>query len=275
MRSTFSRVVIPVPELAEQQLAAFRQDGFVQLPGVVPPELVAAALGAINRSLGAKGVDPEDLPIFRMDTFCPELQAAPEILALLHETPLWRLAESAIGAGKLAPVTFGQIALRFPSDDETSFAAHIDGLYTAPFRAVSGRAPMRPVPVESLDERNLKIRNFTALVGVYLSEVAEEDAGNLAVWPGSHHRLEDFYRQHGRKAILVGMPKIDIGKPRQLLAQPGDAVFCHYQLGHGIAPNLSPHVRYAIYFRLYRTGHEEITWECMTDIWREWDGIAP
>jgi hypothetical protein len=263
-----------VTELSVQQLTALKEDGFVQLPGVVPTDRVDAALSVINRSLGGKGIDPGDLPIFRMDTFCPEIQSAPEILALLYETPLWRMAESAIGVGKISPVHVAQIALRFPSDDETSFVAHIDGLYTAPFRAVCGRAPMRPVPMEALDERDLKIRNFTALVGVYLSDAAGENAGNLAVWPGSHRRLEDFYRRRGRKAILEGMPRVDLGYPVQLKPRSGDAVLCHYQLGHGIAPNFSPHIRYAIYFRLHRVGHEDVTWECMTDIWREWHGMV-
>ena len=62
-------------------------------------------------------------------------------------------------------------------------------------------------------------------------------------------------------------------RPQQLIADPGDAVLCHYQLGHGIGGNSSPHIRYAIYFRLSHIEHDANHWECMTDIWREWDGM--
>ncbi len=81
---------------------------------------------------------------------------------------------------------------------------------------------------------------------------------------------------HGRKeteALLEGMPTVPLASSRQLTGEPGDAVLCHYQLGHGIAGNTSPHIRYAIYFRLKHVDHDAIHWECMTDIWREWAGM--
>ena len=73
--------------------------------------------------------------------------------------------------------------------------------------------------------------------------------------------------------MLEGMPSVELPSARQVIAEPGDAVLCHYQLGHGIAPNLSSHIRYAVYFRLSHVNHETIHWECMTDIWREWEGM--
>ena len=69
------------------------------------------------------------------------------------------------------------------------------------------------------------------------------------------------------------MPDIPLPEPRQLTGEPGDAVLCHYQLGHGIAGNSSPHIRYAVYFRLKHVDHASIELECMTDIWREWVGM--
>jgi len=117
------------------------------------------------------------------------------------------------------------------------------------------------------------ILNFTALVGVYLSDVTTVDAGNFTVWPGSHHLYEDYFRVHGPQSLLEGMPSVALPEPVQVRARPGDAVISHYQLGHSIAPNLSPHVRYAVYFRFSRHGHEAVRWDCMTDIWREWQGM--
>ncbi len=83
-----------------------------------------------------------------------------------------------------------------------------------------------------------------------LSEIANADMGNLTVWPGSHLQYEQYFRDGGPEALLQGMPEVPLAEPRQLTGQPGDAVRCHYQLGHGNAGNNSPHIRYAIYLRL-------------------------
>ncbi len=42
---------------------------------------------------------------------------------------------------------------------------------------------------------------------------------------------------------------------------------------HTAAPNVSPHPRYAIYFRLRHVDHQDQRLETLTDIWREWDGM--
>ena len=117
------------------------------------------------------------------------------------------------------------------------------------------------------------ISNFTALVGVVLSDIPDADMGNLTVWPGSHLQYEQYFRDRGPEALLNGMPDVPLSDPVQLTGQPGDAVLCHYQLGHGIAGNSSPDIRYAIYFRLKHVEHDAVHWECMTDIWREWAGM--
>lgn len=117
------------------------------------------------------------------------------------------------------------------------------------------------------------IRNFTALIGVYLSQASGPDMGNLWVWPGTHRLYEQYFGERGPQALLEGMPAVELPEPQQLIADPGDAVLCHYQLGHGIGGNSSPHIRYAIYFRLSHIEHDANHWECMTDIWREWEGM--
>ena len=194
---------------------------------------------------------------FRAQSYCPELQGAPAIVDLLNASGLLEYAESAIGAGKLLPVQSGQIALRFPTLEPLRPAhPHLDGMYT----------PTNGVPQGT-------IRNFTALIGVYLSQASGPDMGNLWVWPGTHRLYEQYFRERGPQALLEGMPPVELPEPQQLIADPGDAVLCHYQLGHGIGGNSSPHVRYAIYFRLSHVDHETNRWECMTDIWREWEGM--
>jgi hypothetical protein len=117
------------------------------------------------------------------------------------------------------------------------------------------------------------IQNFTALVGVFLSDVPKPDSGNFTVWRGSHRAYEGYFREAGPQSLLDGMPPVEIGEPEQVVAKAGDAVLAHYQLGHGIAGNASPHIRYAVFFRLSHVDHDGQRWESMTDIWREWAGL--
>ncbi len=59
------------------------------------------------------------------------------------------------------------------------------------------------------------IGNFTALVGVFLSDLPEPFAGNFTVWPGSHRLYETYFREQGPQALLKGMPKVDLPEPEQ------------------------------------------------------------
>jgi ectoine hydroxylase-related dioxygenase (phytanoyl-CoA dioxygenase family) len=243
--------------LSTEQKREIIDTGFTLLRNVVPAEKVAAALRVINAALGEFGADPAQLPIYRSRSWVPEVASDPAIIALLTDTPLWSLAESAIGAGMIEPVDNGQIAMRFPSMAPAGTPhAHIDGMYT----------PTNGVPEG-------QIMNFTALVGVYLSNVPTPDAGNFVVWPGTHRLYADYFAREGADALLRGMPPVEIGEPVQTTPNAGDAVLSHYQIGHGIASNVSANIRYAIYFRLKRVGHDSIRSEVMTDLWREWDGM--
>ena len=244
-------------ELTRAQKQEFCDNGYIKLPGIVPMEMVYQARRAINASLGQNGMDPAQLSKFRAQTYCPELTKEPVITDLYNATPIKALAESAVGVGKIRPVGSGQIALRFPSmDPPREPGPHLDGMYT---------------PTNGVKEGT--IANFTALVGVFLSDLPEPYAGNFTVWPGTHTLFEGYFRERGPEALLEGMPKVALPEPRQFLGQAGDAALVHYQLAHGIAGNGSPNVRYAIFFRLSHVDHEQYHWECMTDIWAEWSGM--
>lgn len=244
--------------LGDGDKRALIEDGYLLVPGVVPRDRVDAALKAINHSLGEQGIAKDALWTLRAQTFCPELVSAPAILDLYRETPLRGLAEAAIGPSRVALPSSGQIALRFP---QLNVAArdpypHIDGMPEA----------LNGVPAGT-------IYHFTALAGVFLSDVAGPYRGNFTVWPGSHRALEAHFRAHGTADLLTGFPNVAMPAPRQLEARAGDAILAHYQLAHGAAPNLGPHVRYAVYFRLAHATHDHGSTATMTDIWREWEGL--
>jgi hypothetical protein len=230
------------------------RDGYLHLPGAVPAARVAAALGAINRSLGQQGLPPDRLREMRARTFCPELVAAPEIQALYAETGARALAEAAIGRVRVPDQ--GQIALRFPQAQRSVPWPHIDGM---------------PTPDNGLPPGTLQ--HFTALIGVFLSDATVPDAGNFVVWPGSHRLLEAHFRQHGPTSITGAFPSLPLPQPRPLRGRAGDVVLAHYALAHTAGPNLSPHVRYAVFFRLFHEDHEAAGHRPLIDLWAQWEGM--
>jgi hypothetical protein len=241
-----------------ERKAALRERGFVVLPDVLPRERRDAALRAINASLG-RGLAPADIPRFRAQSFSPELQRAGVVLDLFRGTGVGRASAALVGSEGLDPVTTGQIALSFPVEQAPPGRPHphLDGMYT----------PDNGVPAGS-------VLSFTMLAGMVLSDVDTPSAGNLIVWPGSHRVLERYFRERGPKSLLAGMPEVDLGRPEPVLARAGDVILCHYQLAHAAGPNTSPHVRYAVYFRLKARGHDSRRWECLTDVFREWPGLS-
>lgn len=244
-------------ELSYRQKQALFEQGYVHLPGVVPRVMVDAAMRAINHSVG-EGMDREGIVRMRAQTYCRELTKTPPITGLFNATPALSLVESAIGAGKIKPVGGGQIALRFPTmqDPPPPARPHLDGMHS----------PTNGVPEGT-------IQNFTALLGVLLSDLPQTHAGNFTVWPGTHHLYELYFREHTPQSLLDGMPPVSLPEPVQITGRAGDVVLCHYQIAHGVTPNVSPHVRYAVFFRLTHVDHESQKWESMTDIWREWEGM--
>jgi hypothetical protein len=247
--------------LTPDQERALLDEGYLHLPGVVPRERVDAALGAINHSLGEEGIAKDALWTMRAQTFCPELVSAPPIVDLYRATPLRTLAEAAIGEVRV-PST-GQIALRFPQPPADPASPprdphpHIDGM---------------PGPLNGVAAGTLY--HFTALGAVFLSDVDLPFRGNFTVWPGTHQTLARHFAAHGTSELLTGFPKIALPPPRQLRVRAGDALLAHYQLAHGVAANVGPHIRYAVFFRLSHVAHDPRSTEPLTDLWREWSGLA-
>lgn len=247
--------------LDARQRRALIDQGFVLLPGLVPEPLVDNARRTINAQLGSEGIAKDQLPSYRARTFTPELCAHPAITGLFGQSPLGAVAEAAIGVGQVRPPVEGQIALRFPSfpgpGPVSPAVPHIDGI----------SVPGNGVPPGTL-------AHFTALAAVFLSPVAVADRGNFTVWPGSHRVIQEYFRAHGPTGMVDRFPDLDLGGGQAICAQPGDALLAHYALAHGIAPNLGPDVRYAVFFRLRHQAHESFGTRPLTDLWLEWAGLA-
>ena len=242
-------------QLDAPQKDSLRREGFVLLRKALPLELVERALTVINHGIG-EGMSPEKMPIFRAQSYVPELQIHPAVTDLLHASPLLGLTESVFGVGGLEPVTKGQITVRFPElEPRRTPRGHIDGFPTATNGVPQGT-----------------IRSFTGLIGVYLTPVRSPDAGNFTVWPGSHETLSAHFRDQPVDALLNGMPDLDLGSPNPVQAEPGDAVLAHYMLAHSAGVNRSPYPRYMVFFRLKHRMHKQWPDPAFVDLWNNWPG---
>ena len=247
--------------LTPSQIQDFKRDGFLHLPAAIPAELIKCAVQTINYRVG-QGVPTEKLRTWQSQSFFPELQTQSVVTDLFNASGVRENLQQLMGENNVAPAQSGQLALRFPREPGAPIhapGAHIDGVHT----------PNNGVPKG-------EIYSFSALVGVFLSDVAAVDAGNFTVWPGSHIQMQDYFREHGIGVILDEgrTPPIEKGEPLQIKAKAGDAVLAHYQLLHGVAGNHAAWPRYATFFRIKHPDHAAHKMECLTDLWREWPGVS-
>jgi hypothetical protein len=232
-------------KLSAAQKRLLLRDGYVVLPGLVPRAMTDAVLREINVALGT-------------GTALRDHSASPAALALYHGTPIAAIVDSLLGAGKAAPCTQAQIALRFPvrSDDEPDVVdAHVDGLMA-----------------------NEAIGRFTLTVGVLLSDTPKPSMGNFKVYPGTHRRVARYVQEHGLEAAPGLAWKLELPAPAQITGRAGDAILCHHQLVHGRTLNRSPRIRYMAFFRVY---HDD-AWndksaayikKALTEPWLEWPAM--
>lgn len=247
--------------LSPNQIADFRRDGFIHLPGAIAPDFVEAAVHAINYRIG-QGIPADQLQKWSAQSFFPDLSRSPTITDFFNASDLRPTLQNLMGQPNVAPAQSGQLALRFPREPGAPVRpphAHIDGVHT----------PTNGVPQGT-------IASFSALAGVFLTDVDRQNAGNFTVWPGSHLKMQDYFRAHGTDFITQEgrTPPIDQGEPLQLQVRAGDAVLAHYQLLHGAAGNWAPRPRFAVFFRVKHPDHEAHKMECLRDLWREWPGVS-
>jgi Phytanoyl-CoA dioxygenase (PhyH) len=237
----------------QQRFAQLHRDGWALFPAAVSNDLVGAARQAIEADL-AHNYEPDRQREYDNISFCPDLRDQPPIAELLTHSSAKAILDRALGWDDIE-YDRGQIAIRQAHNTDQAYPPkpHIDGISSGANGLAAGG-----------------ISNFTALLGVFLTGVDTEFAGNFTVWPGSHSRLEAYFRDRGQPAMQEGMPQIELGGPVQLFANPGDVVLCHYQLAHAAAVNLSANDRIAVYFRVWLKGIEERRWELLTNIWTGW-----
>lgn len=247
--------------LTIQQLREFHTDGYLILRQAIPVNLIDEARRAVNHSLGSDGLPPDLLKTYSAQSYCPGIRDTAVITDLFNRTPLYESVEQMVGAGNLLPAKGGQIALRFPgfgAQHERRLNGHLDGIGSDTNGIPKGQF----------------VRNFTALVTVYLADTLEPWHGNFTVWPGSHAVAEAFFKSATPDELRKGMPTLQLTRePVQVCGRAGDVCISHHQLVHTAAPNHGPNIRYAAIFRAAHMDAQAFGPAAMTDIWREWPGV--
>lgn len=233
------------PSLSRQQVLAFARDGYLVIPDLVAAALVAAARGEIDAQLDGENAAPPG--------HLPPMEANRTIHALIQRTGIVDLAEGLIGHDAVEVSPDAQVALNFPGHNHIPGGGHLDGWNPPQTRWT-----------------------FTMLVGILLSDQESPNMGNLWLWPGTHITHGAFFREHGADSMLTiphNSPPIQLPEATQFLGRAGDVILAHYLLAHNIGGNMSDRLRYAAYFRIRRTGHDDRWREAMENEWLEWDGV--
>ncbi|MDE2991037.1 MAG: phytanoyl-CoA dioxygenase family protein [Chloroflexota bacterium] len=238
------------------------KQGFLLVASAVSARLVRCARRAINHSLGA-GIDKRDVARLNAQSFCEELVEDPRLLRLATSPGVWSYVRSLVGERRVERPRECQIALRFPRSEGASRKLdppHLDGYHT----------PWNGLPDDGV------VYAHTLLLGVMLSDVDQPLSGNFTVWPGSHMKLEQHFRQHGVQSLERGdvtTSGIRLPRAHPITGRSGDIVLAHYQLAHAASPNLSGDIRYMCFFRLSVRGLANHRVESMVDIWRDWPAL--
>jgi hypothetical protein len=100
--------------------------------------------------------------------------------------------------------------------------------------------------------------------------------GNFTVWPGTPNLFADYYNERTdeqlqqeaeARVLKTGIPPIELPEPVQITASAGDLILVHYGVAHAVAPNVSPYVRYALFYRFGWNVNRNSPYEVMRQPW--------
>ena len=329
--------------LTLQQQRDIYRDGFVVLPKIIPEEMVNEARREININLSDTRTHATGAKTLAEIKTAGEILAATGsekvILNLFNCTDVKKTVEAFFGR-EIKPPEGAQVAVRFPQepgedvnesgykDKDTPFygwCGHLDGLWNGGDRIPEiGKEltphqnhkwysdPSRNGCYRTYDQK-CNVQNFTALVGIALSDQTIEGCGNLGLLKGAHHRMGEFFQQqrdaggplgpdgpawdrehseapngHGlrhypeqvRAAFREDAVQTTDGrywpKPTLVKVKAGDAVIVHYATPHSVTRVQSPDPRFMVYFRVSAPRKKEnlqVYPDALCNIWLEWRGM--
>jgi ectoine hydroxylase-related dioxygenase (phytanoyl-CoA dioxygenase family) len=208
-------------KLTAQQLHSYADDGFLVLPDVVDRKTVERARKALMTRIADGQANP--LHAYVNDS---------AVVACFGRDVCAAAAELAGVRKRFAPPRVTYTVSVFPTTQEWKWPPpHIDhahekdGFQTFP-------APFRIACM------------------IYLTDV-QQHGGSTVVWPGSHRRLEalamtDPQRYKYLATLYRDISKLDLGCPKEIVANAGDALFYHYLCAHSGSNNTRTQPRLAL-----------------------------
>jgi len=91
--------------------------------------------------------------------------------------------------------------------------------------------------------------------------------------------LAEYFTNNSYRNLLneegyfKGLPPLQLPEPVQIKAKSGDVIIASYLLCHTIAHNISPNIRYALYFRLSPPNIVDHREESLKNPWYDCPGI--
>jgi hypothetical protein len=241
--------------------AAFRERGYLVIPGVLDDRQLACARRTVAAMLTAEPPPAGHTgPYFLWPRFEADRLDSPGEGG--HDHGLLRFYRAsgigALAAGLLRQdltpqePEFAQLATTIPRWPHRPGGPHVDGI-----------TPPAPDGTPG---------TFSLLAGAWLSDHMKPDQGNLWVWPGTHLRFGAYLAQHGADALgrlqPEPYPPIELGEPRQVTGPAGSVLLAHYLLAHNIGGHHGPAgapMRQVVYYRLQAAGHRGRWREAVTD----------
>ena len=215
--------------LSSAQLEEFKTEGALAIPGLIPPEIIAAWQDQM-RARCSDGVDFEDPSTWPHGRYAPP-GGWPELEPNLYDVPGLRSIVQQLGAGAFAPshpagqewtrqVPMTRVIL--PSPPGTEWSAPTDGHLDGYATGWGG--------------------GFMAFFAVLLWDLGSARGGGTAYWPRSHLANHRYFLAHperfdgsylftepvlsgGHRALLEGDPSV--GEVVCMTGRAGDAMLFH------------------------------------------------
>ena len=240
--------------LREQQIAFFKQQGYLILESFIAPEQMAAWRGQFWNHVGADPADPASWPdSYVIDGFAVE--------PTFGQLPQMKEVVEVLGGGQFSGGG-GSMLVQWPHSGEAwdwPAQGHIDGYGPGGW---SG--------------------GFMLGATAYLDDV-EANGGTFVYWPQSHLPTHAYFREHPAHIDGSFRDRADWEPrqwglfsdcspqgPEQFVARTGDVIFWHCFLCHTGSANIRSKPRLGLFARWHHTEREAMRYEVPEDLWKYW-----
>ncbi len=218
--------------LDADQTAHFTQNGYIFIPGLIPPAMIDAAAQALWGAMSLSPDDPTDWP----GTITAQRSDNPD-LSLCFTPRLRTIAAQLIDADP-ALLTPPDVAFAI-----ISFPLKVKGRWKWPKPHIDNGAKTRPRKIQPPPHRLVTL--------IYLNDV-ERQGGGTVIWPGTHRQLQSLVDQNPASYTYLWqlneqLDQFALGDPMELTPRRGDVLFYHRLLVHAGSANTTPRPRLALH----------------------------